>query len=253
MALAERSWTICSDPSTMMTESRLQLQFGTRTLLIAFVWVGLCLHAVVHWSTYGPLMLLILVTAAAATRFSWRGGLCLSFWVTCFVVDCFEFNQGSIVYFSPDSLRSKSIREVLIPELPGDIHLYRAQPVEFDDALAEHLVTRGYWQRRKTDDGGWVFTAHYNRRWKDGQTSWKKVVAWRSDKWIQWTEDNPKLAADVWPRILKVLRQESPFDQSTEIAAGILDAVWRINDVRELDAELATQFELLDAWERSGE
>lgn len=235
-----------------MTESRREFQFRLRTLLIAFVWLGLCLHAVVHWSTYGPLMLLILVTAAATTRFTWRGGLCLGFWVTCYIVDCFDFGSGTIIYFSPDTLRTRHVHEVL-PELPGNIHLYRAQPIETEHALAEHLIARGYWQRRTTEDVGWVFTAHYNRRWRDGWTMWQKYVTRQGDDWIKWTDDNPNLAAEVWPRILKVLRQDSPFDLSTEIAAGILYEVRGINDVRELDAKLATQFQFLDAWEQSGE
>ncbi|HEX5104934.1 MAG TPA: hypothetical protein VFV87_14035 [Pirellulaceae bacterium] len=111
---------------------------------------------------------------------------------------------GSIHYFSPDTLQSRYQVEKLFPGTR--IPIYRSGYRESESQLVDYLIRKGHWKPIATKSPRWVLTSHSNSQWKDGQSYVHKEFFWRDEKWVDWSEKNPKRAAVLWPQVLSILR-----------------------------------------------
>jgi hypothetical protein len=120
----------------------------------------------------------------------------------------FAFGRGGRGFFSPDSLDNRTQSEILLPltELP----LYRSRYEYHRYPLTNYLVGKGYWSARAAESPRWVSTFHWNEQWHDGTAPFHKELGWRVQDWITWSEAHPDIAADFWPRVLRIMRDGDP-------------------------------------------
>lgn len=115
-------------------------------------------------------------------------------------------SPGGRGFFSPDTLeyRTQSERLILVAEIPVYRSAYRYDSHE----LIDYLVAKEYWSPQPAPEPRWIFLFHWNRSWKDGESGFHRRLFWRKDFWIEWTEKHPERAAEVWPRVLELLRTD---------------------------------------------
>jgi hypothetical protein len=116
----------------------------------------------------------------------------------------FAFGRGGRGFFSPDSLDNRTQSEILLPV--AEMPLYRSSYQYHRYPLTDYLVAKGYWSPRATQSPRWVSTFHWNDQWRDGVAPFHKDLGWRGEDWIKWSEAHPAIAADLWPRVLKIMR-----------------------------------------------
>jgi hypothetical protein len=116
------------------------------------------------------------------------------------------FASGSRGFFSPDTLETRTQRELLLPmtELP----LFRSRYEVHRYKLVDYLVAKGYWAPNAAATPRWLPVFHYNEQWRDGHSNFHSQSSWtmKSQQWIDWSEENPEVASELWPRVLAVLR-----------------------------------------------
>ena len=120
------------------------------------------------------------------------------------LVACFFAPQGSLHYFSPDSLESTYRLEGLL--FWTQIPLYHSGLRDKPVTLVDYLIGKGHWTKANSNRRRWITTAHFNKQWHDGQLPLHRELYWHGEKWIDWSEANPELAKVVWPRLLAALR-----------------------------------------------
>jgi hypothetical protein len=115
------------------------------------------------------------------------------------------FGPGGRGFFSPDTLRSRTQAEYLIPLT--QIPVYRGPYSESQWPIVDYLVAKGYWSAVNVAEPRWVSTSHENRQWRDGLSRFERELVGNDAEWRKWTEDHPELAKVVWPRVLAELRK----------------------------------------------
>jgi hypothetical protein len=115
--------------------------------------------------------------------------------------------NGSVHYFSPDSLQSKYRPNAW---LFGLVPNYLPRLQDKSSPLVDHLVKNGYWAPSNAAKPRWIVTAHFSDQWKGGQSWLHRPLYWDNERWIAWTEANPEMARLVWPQFLASLRREDP-------------------------------------------
>lgn len=133
------------------------------------------------------------------------------------------WGQGRRAYFSPDTLRSKRQTEWLIPLT--EIPVYRSQATYRTDEQIQLLIDEGYWTPTDPRIPRWVFLYKRNDQWKDGSTQIHRAMWIQRNQLLQWSKNNPEIAAYVWPRILKIMRTN---DDPDALVAEILFFAKRI-------------------------
>lgn len=113
--------------------------------------------------------------------------------------------SGGRGFFSPDTLEWKTQSEILLPltAVPIDRSFYRTHRSE----LVNDLITKGYWSTRSTDKPGWLSMYRWNEQWRDGDSELhRQMTSHRGQRWVEWSDSHPDLAAVLWPRVLSELR-----------------------------------------------
>ncbi len=137
--------------------------------------------------------------------------------VASYVV-CGIWGEGGRGFFSPDTLECRTQSELLFPLT--HVPLYRSQFSYHRYALVEYLISEGYWSSVETPSPRWVPTFHWNRQWRDGTSNFHRAFGWRSHEWIEWTKQNPQIAAKSWPMVIDALR--SPIEPDMARAEAVL-------------------------------
>lgn len=150
-----------------------------------------------------------------------------------FVVFCCLVGRSGRIYFSPDTLDTKSQSEILLP-FTTDVSIYRSQFEYYRWPLAEYLVQKGYWSPRTAKEPTWLLTYHWSDQWKDGNTDLERNLAWKRQFWMEWSDEHPELAKVVWPWVLKALRTDNV--DREDFVSLLLWNVRRSNSVEEFQS-----------------
>ncbi len=124
--------------------------------------------------------------------------------------------SGGRGFFSPDTLEWKAQSEILLPltETP----IYRSFYRTHRSQLVNYLITKGYWSTRNTDNPRWVFMYRWNEQWRDGDSELhRQMTSHRGQRWVEWSDSHPDLAAVLWPRVLSELRGDADDPQSRAV------------------------------------
>jgi hypothetical protein len=113
-------------------------------------------------------------------------------------------SRGGRGFFSPSTLETKTQSEYLIWGAP----IYRSRFEFRHDDITAYLIAKGYWSPQTTGSDRWIPTFHWNEQWRDGESSLERELFWRDEFWINWSNENPKVAVEFWPRVLELLRDE---------------------------------------------
>jgi len=126
--------------------------------------------------------------------------------VTTYVFSVF-YGEGGRGFFSPDTFQVRTQSEILLPLL--GIPIYRSSYEYHNESykLVDYLADEGYWSPIETNDPSWYPMFHWNEQWRDGESGIYRYMNRYHDDWIDWTEENPTLAAVVWPKVLSILRR----------------------------------------------
>lgn len=118
---------------------------------------------------------------------------------------CAIYAGGARIYFSPQTLQYKVQDEICL--LGTDIPLYRSLGSYGTYEIVDVLVEYGYWQpisAHTVED--WILINHWNYQWNDGHNDFVKLLLWRQENWINWTDRNPELARLFWGKIQELMR-----------------------------------------------
>ena len=144
------------------------------------------------------------------------------------------FGRGGRGFFSPDSLDCRTQSEILLPLT--EVPLYRSSYKYHRYPLVDYLVDKGYWSANETRPPKWMMTFHWNEQWRGGTVPFHKHLGWRGSDWIKWSEAHPAIAADFWPRILRIMRdRKDPWHLRVD---ALLSYVQGCNDLRAYHAVL---------------
>lgn len=122
------------------------------------------------------------------------------------------FARGARTFFSPHTLESFGQSEVLLPFT--DVPIYRSAPGDpYHFKLVAFLVEREYWSPSRNAEvtEKLLLTSRWNYQWLDGQSNFHKEFTTRAEKWMSWTDDNPEIAARLWPEVLASIRREQDY------------------------------------------
>lgn len=147
--------------------------------------------------------------------------------------------RGTLGEFSPDTLETRSRREWLF--MPTETPLYRSGYDYYQNDLIRYLVDRGYWSPREVSEPRWVSIYRYNACWRDGWSMLQHDVFRHPEKWIAWTEENPRLAAVIWPQVLRVLRDEKYGELS--YAEHLLRTAFEEGNLRDYERQMASDID----------
>ena len=137
-------------------------------------------------------------------RYVIKGCIAIAILVGAAYLLAYSCGRGSRGLFSPDSFEVKVQSEWLLP--PSEIPLYRSNfEYQSPNELVEYLVAKGYWSKQQADEPQWILLFRWNDQWRDGHTGFYREMV-QAEKWIEWSEDNPKFAARLWPLVLARLR-----------------------------------------------
>lgn len=117
-------------------------------------------------------------------------------------------SEGRQQYFSPHTLEVRTDYERLLPGTSVPV-LVLDQQRHLPD-LAEYLIAQGYWKPQKVKNPKWYrwcSSIDWNIQWH-GDSIFLYSDLHTRHSWSDWTEENPELAAVVWPLVLQALRQE---------------------------------------------
>lgn len=132
-------------------------------------------------------------------------------------------SSGAIHYFSPDTLHTRYQAEKLLPGT--GIPIYRSGFHPAPSPLVDYLVRKGYWKPATTASPRWILTSHSNEEWKDGQSHLHREFYWHDEQWIEWSEQNPTKAAELWPQVLNILRNDLERGDSK-----VVELMWQAKD-----------------------
>lgn len=124
-------------------------------------------------------------------------------------------SRGGRGFFCPSTLETRTQSEYLLWGIP----VYRSHFRYRHDDVTAYLIAKGYWSPQTTESDQWIPTFHWNEQWRDGESSLERALFWRDEFWSNWSEENPEMAADLWPRVLRLLREN---DRAHEFQAVIL-------------------------------
>lgn len=144
--------------------------------------------------------------------------------------------NGGEGFFSPDSLdfRSGSTSTLLgVPTSWPRHNVYRHEFTQF-------LIEEGYWSPRTTTNPRWILLFRWSGQQRDGQTALQSHLFWQSEKWIEWTKQNPDRAFVLWPRVLDLLRTDA--ERSSLEVVELLYAAKNARTQDEFDAAIALEF-----------
>jgi hypothetical protein len=134
--------------------------------------------------------------------------------------------------FSADTLQCR-YREVWLLPLT-DIPLYRSSCEYSQNEMTLYLVDRGYWSPRDVPEPHWIDIYRYDGLWR---SMLQHNVFRDPERWIEWTERNPRVAAVIWPHVLTVLRDEKYGDEA--YAVSLLLFAYTVHDLREFERGMA--------------
>lgn len=152
---------------------------------------------------------------AVAMRFHLREFLVVAAILPCLLWLFVSPSRGGRGFFSPSTLETKTQSEYLICGVP----IYRSNFDVRQDDITTYLIAKGYWSPQAAESDRWIPTFHWNEQWRDGESSLQRALFWRHEFWINWSEENPEMAAELWPRVLRLLREN---DRRREFQAVIL-------------------------------
>lgn len=120
-----------------------------------------------------------------------------------------KFGKGARCFFSPDTLEFRYQSEYLVPLLLVPLYRSRYTYAEEPNELVTFLVEEGYWEPRQVDDPRWICVFHWNHQWRDGYGQMYRHFCRSPELLIEWSRENPELAAVMWPKVLAVLRDKA--------------------------------------------
>jgi hypothetical protein len=141
--------------------------------------------------------------------------------------------RGARGEFSPDTLDIRLQRELLF--MLTDTPLYQSSFEYYQNDLVRYLIEQGYWSPRDVAEPRWIQIFHYNVFWRDGGSR----LFQRPESWIEWTEQNPRLAAVIWPQVLRVLRNEKYGEASVSYAEYMLWVASQAGSLREFERRMS--------------
>lgn len=144
-----------------------------------------------------------------------------------------EFGRGSLGYFSPDTLETHSQREILIPG--SEVPIYRSFPQVHRYKLVSYLIEHGYWTPRPLTKP-LMPLYRWNRQWKDGHTDIVRQFSWKSDDWIEWTQQNEAMADVLWPNVLTLLRSDD--DDREFRVSELMQYAWFSSNLEEFEEQI---------------
>jgi hypothetical protein len=115
-----------------------------------------------------------------------------------------KWGRGGRLFFSPDTLQSKSQSELLLP--PTSIPVYRSGYTYSQYPLVAYLISKGYWKPSESGPARWLPMGQWNDMWRDGESTLFRALTRRTDLLTQWSEDHPDIAAAMWPYVLEQIR-----------------------------------------------
>lgn len=152
------------------------------------------------------------------------------------------FARGGRTFFSAYTLECESQTEFLLPMT--QIPIFRSIRGSHRYPLTDYLIRKGYWSPVEKPEAAFLAN-HWNMQWRDGQTDIHRQFAWRADRWIEWSEKHPDLAACVWPQVLQLLREDPEHGQRN--VSRLLIWASQASTVNELDQFVASDKELSTA------
>ena len=113
-------------------------------------------------------------------------------------------SAGGRAFFSPDTLEYRSQSETLIrgTKLP----IFRSLYAYHKHDLVEFLISKGYWEPREAESPRWILLFQWNHMWRDGESTLHRCLFWKKAHWMEWSTKYPERAAQLWPRVLDLLR-----------------------------------------------
>ena len=139
--------------------------------------------------------------------------ICLALSICAIYLVSWHLARGGRIFFSPDTLESKSQSEILL--YMTEIPIYRSS-YHFDCTdLAKHLIEKGYWSPISPSNPRWLLGVHWNNQWHGGNARFYREIASYGTEYIEWSNNHPELAKYLWPRILRILRTQPDIANAT--------------------------------------
>lgn len=124
--------------------------------------------------------------------------------VACLAVTIAVWGRTETTYFSPDSLKCKTVTRYRIPGT--DMRMFRWSEVDCTPPLLKYLRRSGFVEEPLSGAERW----HYLEGPGIGPGEWhgepRYFVRMNGDKLIQWSEDNPEHAQILWPLAIDLAR-----------------------------------------------
>jgi hypothetical protein len=139
--------------------------------------------------------------------------------------------RGGRGYFSPDTLDCRTHSEWLVPLTR--VPVYRGPSSTHRYPAADWLIAQGFWSKSDAPDPRWLPTFQWNQQWKDGQSQFHRELGRRGEAWVQWSKDNPEMAAALWPKVLTALR--TPGVTGTADATDLMFTAQYARSVKEFE------------------
>jgi hypothetical protein len=164
---------------------------------------------------------------------TWVAGLSLP-------VVVFGCGRGKESQFSPDSFE---LRDVTCYSLPFvDWPFLSVSSTPYRHKLVQFWIDEGYLDGKLREPTRWD---HASRLWSwsestsKGRAGWFGDLAWENG-WINWSRKNPRLAARLWPDIVRLLPHVS---SDPDACLCALDLMWVANttDAEDFDETYALQ------------
>jgi hypothetical protein len=72
--------------------------------------------------------------------------------------------------------------------------------------LITYLISKGYWTSIQTDTPRWDVVFNENPLWKGGRGAYDDLLNRQDGGWVNWSNQNPNVAAALWPMVLSEMR-----------------------------------------------
>src|SRR5262245_61120497 len=108
-------------------------------------------------------------------------------------------------FFSPDSLEYRTQSDLHF--FGTDVPWFRSRYKYHNQRLVDFLKSKGYWKPSEAKSTRhWILLFHSSSMWRDGESSLHRRLFWKSDFWIEWSNNHPDQAAQLWPKVIELLR-----------------------------------------------
>ena len=140
--------------------------------------------------------------------------------ITALLAGCyFSISGGGIGHFSPDTLQSSAQRELFFLHCRA-----MAMPARYHQMpLVTYLIEKGYWKPQDAGNPHWTLSFEWQAGQHDGESRLHRELAWYHEAWIEWSDQHPEIAKELWPLVLHILRSPGRWPDPSYVAESVLD------------------------------